>query len=230
MNTKPTLRDWASEWKTYQALNSIPADEPAAPPPGAATGVDIQVSTGFSPAASILRQLRAAIQPDDAERAATEGMNLVRAGSGAKVALQPGEIRHLSPDLKPGWTREVHVLILAVDEKKQRALAVPFSPLSTPAFESELASGLADASLAVLCLWNSAWIPLAQACRSWLVTSVDEALLKDVADLRACLAKNEALPARLADRIGSPLAHPQDPRQSYADEEENLLEELEELM
>ncbi|MCB1211344.1 MAG: hypothetical protein KDK97_18605, partial [Verrucomicrobiales bacterium] len=160
----------------------------------------------------------------------TEGMNLVRAGSGGAVTLHPGEIRHLSPDLKPTWTREVHVLILAVDEKKKRALAVPFSPLSTPAFETELASGLADASLAVLCLWNSAWIPLHQACRSWLVTSADDALMQDIAELRASLAKNEGPPARLADRVGSTLAHPQDPRQSYADEEENLLDELEELM
>jgi hypothetical protein len=192
--------------------------------------VELQVGSSFNPAASLLRQLRSAITPDDSERSADEGFNLVHSAATGSVNLLAGEIRHLSPDLKLDWPREVHVLILKVDESRGRVLAVPFGPLSVPAFESELASELADDSLAVLCLWNATWIATEQAARSWLVTKVDEGLLRDCHELRAALASRETPPSHLAERIGPPMLHPQDARQAYVNAEENLLENLQDLL
>lgn len=228
MNSLDHLREWAAEWAMHQALASKPAAQPQTPPAlDPSTAASLTVSSKFSPSAMMLRQLEAAIVPDDARRALDAGLNLVRASEkSAAVALQRGEIRQLNPDLKPSWLRPVLVLLLTVDQERQRALVVPFGPLARPAFQSELSTGIEDESLAVLSVWNAVWLPADLAARSWVVEQASASLLTDIESLRAALVNKQNPPESLADRVGPPLLHPTDPRQSYVDSEESLLEDL----
>jgi hypothetical protein len=228
MNHLDHLREWAAEWAMHQALTSTSVAEPQTPPTlDPSASVSLTVSSKFSPSAMMLRQLEAAIVPDDARRALDAGLKLVSASDkAAAVSLARGEIRQLNPDLKPAWLRPVIVLLLSVDAERQRVLAVPFGPLAKPAFQSELSSGIADESLAVLCVWNAVWLPMDLAARSWVVDHAADSLLTDIETLRSALANKQTPPESLITRIGPPLLHPTDPRQAYVTHEESLLEDL----
>jgi hypothetical protein len=232
MNSKQRLRSWASEWTAYRTLAGKPASTPAPPDQGDASGgSSLYTVGGLGDVASMfLNRLNAAITPDDAGRIEQENLHNVSAFSQGQAAgcvpISPGQIRHLNPELKPAWSRPVYVFVLAVDDKRQRALAVPFGPLPVPAFDGELATGLDDESLAVLCLWNSAWMPLTLLAHSWPLMDAESELLRDAAQLRQALARKQTVPDSLLDRIGPPLVHPRDPRHDYVDAEEDLLEDL----
>lgn len=228
MNQRDHLREWAAEWAIHQALTSTPGALPQTPPVlDPATAASLTVSSKFNPSAMMLRQLEAAIMPDDARRAVAAGLNLVRASDkAAAVALERGEIRQLNPDLKPSWLRPVLVLLLTVDAERQRTLAIPFGPLAKPAFQSELSTGIEDESLAVLSVWNAMWLPAELAARSWVVEHASPELLADIESLRTALVNKQNPPATLAERTGPPLLHPTDPRHGYVNAEESLLEDL----
>jgi hypothetical protein len=228
MNQQNHLDPWAAEWAIQKALSAHPAPEPVLPPQlGAADPTVLTVGANFSASSLLLRQLDAAIAPDDRQRAFDSNLHLVGAESGIPdVALGRGEIRHLNPDLKPIWPRPVHVLVLSVDDSRQRALVIPFGPFTTPAFESELATGIVDESLAVLSVWNASWVPKDQVSRSWVVQQASPELLADIDKLRQTLVNKKPMPPDLLHRTGGPFLDPSDPRSEYISQEETLLDDL----
>jgi hypothetical protein len=230
MNPKNNLDQWAAQWAMHQALTAHPAPEPLIPPqlsssdPGFFT-----VSTGINASTLLLRQLDAAIAPDDRQRALDSSLHLVGTGTtDIEVKIQRGEIRHMNPDLKPAWPRAVFVLVLNVDEMRKRALVIPFGPFTAPAFESELATGIGDESLSVLCVWNTHWVSKDLVGRSWVVQVAEAELLSDIDTLRQTLVNKLPLPPELQSRTGDSLLDPTDPRNEYISQEENLFDDLNE--
>ncbi|MGV3659060.1 MAG: hypothetical protein ACO1TE_02715 [Prosthecobacter sp.] len=230
MNSKQRLQAWAHDWSAHRLLEQNPPSAPEPPAPGDSGpgGGLFTVGIGGGMAGTLLSQLSSSIAPDDAQRAEREGAYIVSpAGLRApRVPLLRGQIRQLNPELKPAWTRTVIVLVLTVDEKGQQALVAPFSQFDQPAFDGELATGLKDESLSVLCLWNSTRIPLAALRRSWWLMDSFDDLLADADTFHAARNKREPLPATLKDRLGPPIIHPLDPRHDYLDVEAGLLEDL----
>ncbi len=230
MNSQQHLRSWIAEWTTYQTLAATPAHQPPPPDPTAVrdSGNRYTVGNQGDIAGIFLDRLNAAILPDDAQRSARDGRYnvLARSGSTVNASLLRGQIRQLNPDLKPAWTRPVQVLVLNIETDRERALVAPFSLLSVPAFEAELATTIDDESLAVLCLWNATWMPLRNLAHSWVLMDGGDELMQDAALLRQSLARKEPLTPTLQARTGPPLIHPHDPRQVYVDAEEDLLEDL----
>jgi hypothetical protein len=228
MNSKQRLRSWAAEWTAYRSLAATSAPTPAPPDPAAADDGSFQ-SVGMGDIAGmLLDQLNASIAPDDAQRSMQDkgfSVAVTTPGKGLSPLLR-GQVRQLNPELKSTWTRPVQVLILTVEPERHRALVTPFGPLHEPAFEAELATGIDDESLAVLCLWNATWMQLPCLAHSWWLMDCFDDLLRDTSLLRQALARKEPIPPALQDRIGLPLIHPHDPRHAYVDAEEDLLEDL----
>lgn len=231
MNSKQRLQAWTQDWAAHRLLSQNPPPAPAPPPPGdSSSGGDFfTVSAGGGLAVTLLSQLCSAITPDDAERAEQAGAFTVSSAGvrAPRVPLLRGQIRQLNPELKPVWPRSVIVLVLSVDEKGQQALVAPFSQFDQPAFDGELATGLRDESLAVLCLWNSTRVPLTALRRSWWLMDSFDDLLADADTFHTARSKREPLPATLKERLGPPIIHPLDPRHDYLDVEAGLLEDLE---
>lgn len=230
MNSKQRLHAWAQDWAAHRQLSQNEPPAPAPPPPGDSSsgGGLFTVSAGGGLAGTLLTRLCSAITPDDAERAEQEGAFTVSAVGvrSPRVPLLRGQIRQLNPALKATWTRSVIVLVLHVDEKGQQALVAPFGQFAQPAFDGELATGLKDESLAVLCLWNCTRVPLTALRRSWWLMDAFDDLLTDADAFQAARNKREPVPATLTDRLGPPIIHPLDPRHDYLDVEAGLLEDL----
>ena len=232
MNDQLRLQTWAADWQAYSRLAATEPEMPAALPsdPDADSGTYTDSATD-GVAAALLGKLRDSIIPHDARRAAEDGVFVVSAGGSrsVRVPIVRGQIRHLHPSLKPGWSRPVYVLILSVDEQEQTALTVPFGPLAEPAIESELATGISDSSLTVLCLWNITAVPLSKLGCSWWVTDAYDDVLTAASDLHQSLITRQAPPESLRDRLGASLIHPLDPRHDYLDSEAGLLSELKDI-
>lgn len=231
MNTHPRLHSWAAQWTACRLLSDSPIPSPEPPPPVDPTrdGGRFTVGTGDI-ASRLLSQLAGSITPDDAQKAELSGAFTVSASGLRKprVPIVRGQIRQLNPELKADWDRTVIVLVLTVDEAQQRALAIPFGEFSEPAFDGELATGLKDHSMAVLCVWNAAWVPFAALHRSWWLTDSFSDLLKSAETLHSVRRGREPVPEALKDRVGPPIAHPLDPRHDYLDLEAGLLNDLSE--
>lgn len=231
MNTSPRLRSWAAQWTASRLLSDSPLPPPEPPTPGPVTspGHTFAVGAPGGFAGSLLARLHAAVTPDDAQKAERSGAFTVSAAGRRmpRVPIVRGQIRQLNPELNPTWSRSVIVLILRVDDAEARALAVPFGEFTEPAFEGELATGLRDQSMAVLCVWNASWVPFDRLSRSWWLTDAFDDLLHEAAALYDARARREPVPAALQDRTGPPILHPLDPRHDYLDVEAGLLEELE---
>ncbi len=232
INAQQRLRTWASDWMAHQLLaeQPLPVPEPPVPADPSQAGGAYTVSSGGGVAGLLLAQLTAAITPDDAQRAALDGAFTVSAGgrSVPRVPILRGQIRQLNPELKPAWTRAILVLVLTVDEAGQRALVAPFSQFAEPAFEGELATDLKDGSMAVLCLWNAAWVSYSCLRHSWWLMDSFDDLLQDASALHLARSRREPVPEALQDRIGLRILHPLDPRHDYLDVEAGLLEDLSE--
>lgn len=231
MNAKQRLQSWASDWTAHQMLSEIPlaVPEPPAPADPARGGDALTVSAGGNLASMLLNHLAASITPDDAQKAGIETAFTVGAAgmSPGRVPILNGQIRQLNPDLKPGWSRTLIVLVLSVDEATQQALVAPFGQFAQPAFDGELATDLQDESLAVLCVWNATYVPLSSLWRSWWLMDAFDDLLQGARLLHAARNRQEPVPEALQDRIGLPIIHPLDPRHDYLDLEAGLLEDLE---
>lgn len=229
MNPHPRLHSWAAQWTASRLLSDSPIPAPEPPPPADPTrdGGLFTVGTGDI-ASRLLSQLASSITPDDAQKAEFSGAFTVSATGLRKprVPIVRGQIRQLNPELKADWDRTIIVLVLTVDEAQQRALAIPFGEFSEPAFDGELATGLKDHSMAVLCVWNAAWVPFAALHRSWWLTDAFNDLLQDAAALHNARASREPVPTALQDRTGPLILHPLDPRHDYLDVEAGLLEDL----
>ncbi|WP_395744518.1 hypothetical protein [Prosthecobacter sp.] len=231
MNSKQRLRSWSEEWTAYRSMAATPVHAPAPPDPAAADaekgGGFFTVGIGDIPG-TLLDRLNSAIALDDAQRALQGEKFTVAVTTPGKglVPIQRGQVRQLNPELKPAWTRPVHVLVLTVEAGRDRALVAPFGPLHEPAFEAELSTEIEDESLAVLCLWNATWMPLPCLAHSWWLMDCFEELLQEAAALRKSLAEKKGAPPALRERTGPPLIHPQDPRHAYVDSEEDLLDDL----
>lgn len=232
MNSKQRLQAWAHDWSAHRLLeqNVPPAPGPPVPDASAQGGGRFTVGSGGGLAGTLLSQLISAITPDDAQRAERDGAFTVSSVGvrAPRVPLLRGQIRQLNPGLKSTWTRTVIVLVINVDETGQQALVAPFSQFDQPAFDGELATGLNDESLAVLCLWNSTRVPLAALRRSWWLMDSFDDLLTDAEAFHTARNKREPLPPALKDKLGPPIIHPLDPRHDYLDVEAGLLEDLEE--
>lgn len=228
MNPQERLHSWASQWSARQLLSADPPSPPEPPSP-ASQASSSQFAVGFGDLASrLLTQLNASITPDDAQRAQRDGAFTVSA-TGVRTPNVPilrGQIRQLNPELKPSWTRTVIVLLLSVEDSAGRVLAVPFGEFSEPAFDSELSTGLTENGMAVLCVWNAAWVPLGAMKHSWWLMDAFDDLLRDVELMHKLHGKREALTVSLLDRAGLPILHPLDPRHDYLDLEAGLLEDL----
>ena len=232
MNNQLRLQTWAADWQAYSRLAATEPEMPAAPPSDPdADSATYTVSATDGVAAALLGKLRDSIIPHDARRAAEDGVFVVSAGGSrsVRVPIVRGQIRHLHPSLKPGWSRPVYVLVLSVDEQAQTALAVPFGPLAEPAIEFELATGISDSSLAVLCLWNVTAVPLSKLGCSWWITDAYDDVLTAANALHQALSTRQPPPESLRDRLGAPLIHPLDPRHDYLDSEAGLLSGLKDV-
>jgi|GEM_PF-2841387 len=227
MNSPHHLRQWAAEWENHR---SVAADEPLfeVPVPAAAPPSEednpYTVGTGIDVAGLLLDQLRGSVRPDMATDALRSARFTVSAAAPSLPAdlLKPGQIIQLKPGTLPRVSRPLYVLIEKTNPEKRDVLAVPFSPVSIPAIQSELSTGLGDTALAVLCLWNAQWLPLETAARCWEIMEAPEPLLADIARLRGRLARREGVPPELADRTGPPLTLPDDPRQEYITAQEEI--------
>ena len=153
-----------------------------------------------------------------------------RKGAGKKeegaARLGTGAILHLHPELGVERAIPVHAAVIAHRAEDSRVLLAPFSPLSVPSCEGELLTGIEDASLGVICLWNARWVGEGNARRSWLADWLDPTLLADALRLRDSLRRGEGVPADLRERVAPPVVHPEDPRRKYLDEMEDLLGEF----
>jgi hypothetical protein len=228
MNT-PSLRSWAAQWAANRLLSDSPLTPPEPnPSSGAFSGHINAVGAAGGFVGSLLAQLHSAVTPDDAQKAERSGALTVGIGGRLipRVPIVRGQIRQLNPELNPTWGRSVIVLILRVDDKEAKALAVPFGEFTEPAFEGELATGLRDQSMAVLCVWNASWVRFDKLSRSWWLTDAFDDQLHDAAALYDARARREPVPAALQARTGPPILHPLDPRHDYLDAEAGLLEDL----
>jgi len=230
MNANQRLYTWASQWTAHRAIAAQPLDEPQVPPFSERTETDnaFTVAGGSDLATMLLDRLTSSVAPDDAEKAERSGAYTVSPSGGRvpHVPISAGQIRQLNPALNPTWSRSVLVLVLAVDEERALALAAPFGEFGEPAFEGELSTGLRDASMSVLCIWNAAWVPLDAVRRSWWLTDAVDSLLSDALSLHKARSQGHDIPAQLKDRVGTPIIHPLDPRHDYMDLEAGLLNDL----
>lgn len=230
MNSSTRLRSWASQWEARLLVSNSPLPPVELPPirSGTSSGHSLAVGSTGGFAGILLARLHAAITPDESQEAERSGALTVSSG-GRQMLRAPivlGQIRQLNPELHSAWSRSVIVLILRVNHDEARALAVPFGEFTEPAFEGELATGLRDLSLAVLCVWNASWVPLDKLSRSWWLTDAFDDLLHEAAELYDARTQREPVPATLQDRVGLPILHPLDPRHDYLDAEAGLLENL----
>lgn len=136
-----------------------------------------------------------------------------------------GDIRLLAPDAPAAGSRPV-LLALLEPATESQWLVAPFSRFATPATPGELQTGLEDAGLAVLCVWNTARLPDSVLQQSWRVDAIGDELLADIQSLSRHLEHETQVQARLLDRIGPPLQHPADPRHTYVSEEMARMEQL----
>ena len=234
MNSKEHLKAWASEWAAYRSTQSpeMPDLEPEKiPAPSGTPGNFYTVDTGLNMADLLFRQLTSTIAPDLGESKQSGAWGSVSATGGtfsqpALESLAPGSIHHLRPELIPDRERPIFVFVERVDQERHRLLLVPFGPFSSPAIESELATGIADESLKVLCLWNAAWVPESVLLKSWVIDQAGGPLLKDVQMMREAMAQKKALPEALQARVGDRLVHSTDDRQDYVEEEEGILDSI----
>lgn len=231
MNAKQRLHSWASQWTARRLLADQPLPTPDLPAPedsATQAGGRFTVGVGGDIARLLLSRLHASITPDDAQKASLGGAFTVSAAGlhVPRVPILRGQIRQLNPELKPEWTRTVIVLVLEVDEGGERALALPWGEFSEPAFDGELATGLKDHGMAVLCVWNAAWMPFTALRRSWWLGDAFDDLLQEATLLHAARSSREPVPATLQERTGPPIVHPLDPRHDYLDGEAGLLEDL----
>lgn len=239
MNSKQQLQSWRAEWDLHKKLAALPIEIPSAESDSAnsadGAGAYEVSASGFDLGRTLLEQMEKSIRPglaaSSAAGSAHDKSEVDVAVNGGERNVEPvlpleivrGSILHLYPGLDLSWQREVFVLVLDLLEGGEKALVAPFGPLPIPALESELATGLEDESLAVLCLWNRAYVSVELLRQSWYVAAVPEGLLGDIGSLVTSLETGDTLPDSLIDRVGPRLEHPEDPRQDYLDEEEGLL-------
>ncbi len=134
--------------------------------------------------------------------------------------LTEGDIVLLPPDAEATRARPWYVALLS-SERPGRWLAAPFGRFPLPALPGEWATGRRAGPLKVICLWNRGLLGEERLRRGWRVGRMTAREQTAVAQLMAPMAER-ALTARLASRIGPPLAHPLDPRHDYIEDERLL--------
>jgi hypothetical protein len=232
MNQYQRLSVWADEWaecqtasrqmERLQAEFAVGRGDEEAVRPGVG-GPGLTVGVGFDLEAVLLEQLTAPMAPT----LGAEGQDLTVSAVAGRSAVRVGQILHLPPSLHSGVRRSVYALVLGIDEENQRVEVVPFGPVTVPALVTEMRTDLPDRMLAVLCLWNVAWLGMKDLERCWMLSDVDEGLMKRVDALREALKKGDSLPEDLKALVGPPLEHPADPRMDYIATEERLWEQVE---
>jgi hypothetical protein len=162
------------------------------------------------------------------------GAEQERAAPGAGVAAQccagepppaVGQIRCLSPALRAGRRRPVHVACIAAGGAG-KLVAAPYSRFAEPGLPGEFHTGRDTGPLRVLCAWNAREVAADVLSESWLADTLSERELEEAAAVRAALRGDAPLPPDLADRVGPPLTHPDDPRQEYRCEEADMMDDL----
>lgn len=137
---------------------------------------------------------------------------------------QPGEVRLLSPTVPGAGARLIHVALFA-GEDAPSLLSVPYSRFSEPAVPGEFLTGRAE-PLQVLCPWNARPLPLKVLERSWVVDNLSEEEEAQALAVLRHVRSGAALPSELADLVGPPLSHPDDPRHAYINRETLLMDRL----
>ncbi len=215
---------WLKEWEIYQSLR----EPPAAAGPGAATrqGQPCEVRrtvAGLGMTRGDEALVSALWRSIDLPGGSPDPMGKlnVALGSATATRIRAGQILHLSPELTDEVTEAVFVLVAEV--RDGMTLLVAFSPLSLPAARDEFLTELDDEGLRVLSAWNAYWVPLALAARSWPVELGTEPLMEDLTRYRESVLADKGVPEVLAERVGPPLEHPDDPRWTYYTQEADKL-------
>ncbi|MFT5240579.1 MAG: hypothetical protein ACI9OU_001534 [Candidatus Promineifilaceae bacterium] len=171
------------------------------------------------------RELDAALTGSDDPPAATQHNDDARPFTPVKLF----QIRLLKPHVHPTDTPRF-VAILATNDEKAIATAVPFSRFATPATPGECATERSESPLRVLCLWNACDLSaVALAEESWHCGDLDA---NQGTQLNAHLQtyRSGSTPAATDIRLfGARLVHPLDPRQTYLDEERALTQAIREV-
>lgn len=156
---------------------------------------------------------------DGDDRSPPDSKGLV-APTADEPGLDVGQVRLFSPEIPATADVPLHVALL--DRVAPGVfLAAPFSRFSEPAFPGELQTGRAETVLRVICPWNARPIPLDTLRKSWIVSDLTEQERLDALCVYRHVKQGESLSTELANRIGPPLVHPDDPRLVY-EARENL--------
>jgi hypothetical protein len=130
------------------------------------------------------------------------------------LAPAPGQIRLLSPEIRPDDLRPVYAAVIS-DWDEGLLLVAPFSEFKSPATRGEFLTGRPEPPLSVLCSGFAVSVSMTVLSRSWHVDEMDEALTKAAWQVFWHAATGDKLPTELQSRVGAPIVHPFDPRIAY---------------
>ena len=227
MENDDQLNQWYRDWRNHVSDMNVSQGE-ASFEKGAISSDSLAPRLTARSLSSIesdmLDMLRNSIAPSIG--AGTRRGNLMQASASGvderTNILRAGQILQLRPKAPTYAGREVFVVVLNVRGGKVEV--VPFGPLQTPAFASEMITGMQDEALQVLCLWNAQWLPWKVALRSWHIANVPDQIVEEMQTLRTCLAAKKPLPEYFDAKVGTSEWTPADERFDYLAQEESIWE------
>ena len=152
--------------------------------------------------------------PDEPLPFTVDAERLAAAVAPRDPAVEPGQIRILSPSLVADDFAFPFVAVL--DRwMADLWLVAPFSPYSTPATPGEMASGVQFAGRRVLQCWNARTAHESLVSQSRVVGVLGESVRKDALALFRHIASGTALPESFQIRVGPPILSTADPRRAY---------------
>jgi len=131
----------------------------------------------------------------------------------ADVPVETGHVRLLYPRNRATWSVPVYIALLG-EAGPDSFLAAPFGRFAEPATPSELLTQRSVPPLRVLCLWNARTISRRRADQSWLTAELSPEEIADAITVHESGRGGAPRPS-LAQRVGPPLMHPDDPRHVY---------------
>jgi hypothetical protein len=140
-----------------------------------------------------------------------------------RYAVKVGDIRLLPPMPVSLSKTERPVYVLVLQEVDGFSFDVaPFSRFSVPATPQEWLTGLAQAPLRVLCLWNVQRMTAEALGVTWRVKMMPVPKVKTAAKIARSALLGQS---PLSTRVGPSLVNPIDPRHIYIAEERQLIYE-----
>lgn len=128
-----------------------------------------------------------------------------------------GQIRLLAPSPETIHERPFYVALL--EEKQVDFICVPYSRFAEPCLPGEILTGRQAIHLRVLCVWNSIGMSREWLRNSWVVDGLSTEEFSAACQIRSAPHTGYTCPPQLAEKVGPPCWHPDDPRQEYIRQE-----------